>query len=310
VAGPLYLGIEGGATRTTGVLVGPQDTVVARRRGTAANVHAVGEEAARDAVAKVAERLLDDAGVGWGGVTAAALCLAGLRRPADRETWQQLAAEIGIGCPIHLTHDAAAGLAAGSPDGTGILVICGTGSLVYGRRADSVERTVGGRGPLLGDVASGFDIGHQALRRAAWVEDGGLGSETLARLLRERLGVEKVDELLPWLSPFAKDRVASVAPVVFAAARRGDRVAQDIVATAARRLASGVAVVNVHLWPPAGAAGRVVFAGGVLEHQAGFRKALAEEIADFAPDARCGLAEAEGAVGAARVARAWHEGRR
>lgn len=304
----LYLGIEGGATRTTGVLVDAHLQAVARRVAGPANVHAAGEDGAGGACAEIVAALLAEAGACWDDVTAAALCLSGLRLPADYKLWRRLVTEMGIGCPVHLTHDAAAGLAAGSPDGTGILVISGTGSLVYGRRADGCECTAGGRGPLLGDEGSGFDIGHQALRAAARSVDGRGEPTVLERLIPRRLGVESFEELLTWASPFAKDRVASVAPIVFEAARSGDTVAQAIADGAVGELARGVEAVSRRLWPGGGPP-RVVCSGGVLQHQEGFLKALAERVRAFAPEARCTLPDVEGAVGAARVARQWHEQR-
>jgi len=304
MAGSPYLGIEAGATRTRGVLAGPGEAAIARREAGAANVHAVGTEAARDAVAEVANGLLADAGIGWQHVRAAAFCLAGLRRQADREAWQRLVADIGVGCPLLLTHDAAAGLAAGSAEGTGILAICGTGSLVYGRRADGAEHTVLGRGPLLGDEGSGFDIGHQALRAAARALDGRGEQTDLARRICALAGVEELDDLLPWLSPFAKDRVAALAPAVFAAAAEGDAVAQGIVGNAAAALARGVAAVAKRLWP-AGGVPRVVLGGGVLLSQGELREALRARVA---PDTACTRPEVDGAVGAARLARRWHAG--
>ena len=303
-----YLGIEGGATRTSGALVAEDLSVVARRGAGPANVHAVGEEQAREAVSEVVAGLVADAGVGWDSVAATALCLAGLRAASDRELWRGLAREIGIASPVHLTHDAAAALAAGSPDATGIVVVCGTGSMVFGRGADGSECFVGGRGPLLGDEGSGFDIGHQALRAAARSVDGVGESTELARLLPERLGLDGLDDLLSWVSPFAKDRVASLAPVVFEAVDGGDAVARAIVEGAAEALARGVAAVAGRLWPrEEGSEGleRVVLSGGVLREQAGFRGAVAERVARRVPGARCVVPDVDGATGAARLARRW-----
>ena len=309
MAPTLYLGIEGGASRTTGVLADAEGKVLARATAGPANVHAVGEEAARQAVADVAAALLADAAVAWADVAAAALCLSGLRLASDAERWRRLVADVGMGCPVHLTHDAAAGLAAGSRDGTGILVISGTGSLAHGRRGDGREHTVGGRGPLLGDEGSGFDIAHQGLRAAARSLDDRGPRTALARLIPAGVGVGSFDALLTHLGPFAKERVAAVAPIVFAAARSGDAVAAGVVASAVESLARSAAAVARRLWP-AGDVPRVVLAGGVLRGQEGFREALAERVRAVAPDAGCGLPEVDGAVGAARVARRWLEQQR
>ncbi len=298
----LLLGVEGGATRTTGVLTDGELRVIARHVSGPSNLYAVGEEDAAGALSDILVRLLPKGGADRDNVVAG-ICIAGIRTEADRRAWRRiLRKRCRFGAPAILTHDAAAGLAAGSPDETGILVVCGTGSLVYARRADGTERFVGGRGPLLGDEGSGFDIGHRALRAALRSADGRGPKSLLERLIPKRLGMAALDELVPWTSPFDKRRVASVAPIVFEAAETGDPAAQRIVGDAVGELAGAVEVAARALWPSLAAPFRVVFSGGVLRGQAAMRAALAEAIRRFAPNAVCSLPEVEGAVGAARIA--------
>ena len=118
------------------------------------------------------------------------------------------------------------------------------------------------------------------------------------------LGMDGLDDLVPWLSPFAKDRVAGLAPIVFEAAADGDAVAKEIVETAAGELTRGVEAVVARLWPGAGdGPPRVVLSGGVLRAQADLRQTLTAMIADATRGAPCAFTETSGAVGAARVAR-------
>lgn len=296
------LGIEGGATKTTGLVTDEALNVLARQVGGPTNIHAVGRKAAWRALVELVDELLTASRIASEDLAAAALCIAGVRAEQDRRTWRGLVRTLGLGCPTLITHDAAAGLAAGSEDGTGILAVCGTGSLVYGRRADGAEKFVGGCGPLLGDEGSGFDIGHRALRAAVRSADGRGPKSLLEALIPQRLKLSGLDALVAWASPFAKDRVAGVAPIVFEAAAAGDEAARAIVAGAAAELRRGIEVAARALWPPPAAPGRVVLAGGVLRGQPTLRDALAAAVRGLAPDAVCRLAEAEGALGAARLA--------
>ena len=298
----LFLGIEGGATKTTGVVTNEALRVLARRVGGPTNVHAVGRKAAWNALIELVDGLLTASHIGPEDLAAAAFCIAGIRTEEDRRAWHSFARKLNLGCRIAVTHDAAAGVAAGSPDEVGVLVVCGTGSLVYARRADGAERFVGGRGPLLGDEGSGFDIGHRALRAALRSADGRGQKSLLEHLVPERLNLDGLDALVPWVSPFAKERVASVAPIVFEAAEAGDGVARQIVEGAVGELARAVEVAIRGLWPP-GDVPRVILYGGVLRAQSAMRSALAAAIRRFAPAAECSLPEVEGALGAARLAR-------
>ncbi len=300
----LFLGVEGGATRTTGVLADAGLDVVARHVAGPTNVHAVGEGPARRAAGEIVRELRRQAGDAWGRLAAAAFCVAALRSEADRSCWRRIADDAGISVPLVLTHDAAAGLAAGSESETGVLVVCGTGSLVYGRRADGQEHFVGGRGAILGDEGSGFDIGLRGLRAAVRASDGRGRATVLERLIPERLDLADLGELVAWVSPFAKDRIAGVAPIVFEAAAGGDGVAQEVLRTAAGELVRGVRVVVDVLWPDVRLSPRepIVLAGGVLRAQPAFRDGLAVSLGRLVPSARCTAPAMEGAVGAARVA--------
>ncbi|HUT32873.1 MAG TPA: BadF/BadG/BcrA/BcrD ATPase family protein [Planctomycetota bacterium] len=306
----LLLGIEGGATKTTGVVTDAGLRVVARFVGGPTNLHAVGKKEAQGALTEILAELLSAAGIRQESLAASALCIAGVRTGMDVFRWRQIVEELGIPEPVAITHDAAAGLAAGSPDQPGILVVCGTGSLVYARGADGAEKFVGGRGPILGDEGSGFDIGHRALRAAARSADGRGPKSLLERLIPERLKLAGLDDLVPWASPFAKERVAGVAPIVFEAAEAGDAVARRIVQGAVEELARGVEAAARGLWSPPAQPARVVLYGGVLRNQPVMRDALAAAVKGFAPDAACALPEVEGAVGAARLAKRARPGQR
>jgi len=304
MADGLLLGIEGGATRSTGVLVDGSMRVLAEQVGGATNVHAVGPDRARDATREILDGLLARADVGRPAVSAAAFCMAGLRTDADRSVWRGILDEIGAPPKAMLTHDAAAGLAAGSEDRTGILVVCGTGSLVYARRADGAERFIGGRGPVVGDEGSGFDIARRGLRAAARAADGRAPATLLQRLLPERLGLAGLEELPRWADPAAKDRIASAAPIVFDAADAGDEVAAGILRAAAAELVRAIELAARALWPPGCEAGprRVVLSGGVLCSRRSFREEISSVLATSVPSAECLLAPVSGAVGAARIA--------
>jgi N-acetylglucosamine kinase-like BadF-type ATPase len=160
----------------------------------------------------------------------------------------------------------------------------------------------------LGDEGSAFDIGQSGLRAAIRSAEGRGPRTVLEQFIPQRLGLEGLQDLVAWTSPFAKDRVAGVAPVVFEAAADGDEVSQLILRTAADELGRGIALVVDRLWPREEGGDRlerVVFSGGVLRNQPTFREELARRARAVAPSAACILPEVEGALGAVRLARRW-----
>lgn len=77
---------------------------------------------------------------------------------------------LGFQGPVCIMPDGYGPLAAARGDG--LLILCGTGSLVLARAGDGVTRG-GGRGPALGDPGSGRELGALGLRRLADELDAG-----------------------------------------------------------------------------------------------------------------------------------------
>ena len=122
------------------------------------------------------------------------------------------------------------------PDGRGVLILSGTGSMAWARGGVRV----GGWGDLIGDEGSAFRIGERALAEMARVIDGRSGEAGFARALGARLGCG-VEGFAPldWAMAQAHPRaaVAGVARHVDALAEAGDGVARAILTGAGGDLA-------------------------------------------------------------------------
>ncbi len=116
-----------------------------------------------------------------------------------------------------------------------VAAICGTGSVVYGYTNGELYR-VGGWGYLLDGLGSGFDIGSAAVR-AALAERDDIGPHTLlTETVEQKLGStvwEKINEIYQKPPSY----LASFAPLVFEAARQNDEVALEIIRANAQRIA-------------------------------------------------------------------------
>lgn len=112
----------------------------------------------------------------------------------------------------------------------GIAVIAGTGSNVMVKKDGVVLNNpqLSGWGYLFDNGGSGFDYGREAVK-AAKREYNGLGEPTLiTKMLEKKLNGYVFDSLLQIYSK-GPDVVASLAPVVFDAYRKGDKVAGEII---------------------------------------------------------------------------------
>ncbi|MGH8596135.1 MAG: BadF/BadG/BcrA/BcrD ATPase family protein, partial [Gammaproteobacteria bacterium] len=152
------LGIEGGATRTIALFADSRGQILKRIETRPLNLKLSSDDEILRAFRGL--RLARST------VRTVSICLAGCRTERDRARIRDLAARIWPHAGCLAGSDLESGFAAAfGPDGTGILVISGTGSCVFGRDGDKSVKA-GGLGHLLGDRGSGYWIALQNLRAA------------------------------------------------------------------------------------------------------------------------------------------------
>lgn len=159
---------------------------------------------------------------------------------------------------------------AGALDGAaGVLLIAGTGAVALGVDP-SGARLVDGWGPELGDFGSGSWLGREALRAVLRAHDGLAAPTALTAALAAPVGPPSAVQA--WLAADGAlaRRLATLAPLVLAAAADDDPVARGIVDEAVRLLAATTAAA-------AGPTADVALHGGLTDHD-GFRAALARAL--------------------------------
>jgi N-acetylglucosamine kinase-like BadF-type ATPase len=232
----IAIGIDAGGTKTLGVLVDAGGREIARARGPGANPWSAGRDAARRALATVVEPLLV-------GSSVRALCLGsgGIGRDggdaaAEEDVRALLPADVAVAVCIDAV--AALGVIAGARPA--MVVIAGTGSLVYGDRGDASPVRLGGYGALIGDLGSGAALGLAALRHTARALDRDAPRGAMSDAIAARLGLRRSNEILEKIGWPAFDvaLVASLAPLVAQAAALGDDAADRIIASEAEDLAA------------------------------------------------------------------------
>jgi N-acetylmuramic acid 6-phosphate etherase len=279
----LVLGFDGGGTRTVALLASRRPSgewkILGRGESGPSNRQAVGTPAALAALDAAADQAFAAAGKKRGPVRAACLGLAGAGRAKDQEVVREWAARTRLAATVDVLEDAALLLAAGTPDGWGVAVVAGTGSMAYARSADGRTARAGGWGPLLGDEGSGYAIALAGLRAAARAADGRAAATPLTDRLLAACGLTRPEELVGVVYR-GGDRatLAALAPVVLEAANAGDPIAGEIAAAAAAELAAAAAAAARPLG--LGARFPVALAGGLLascsNYRARFLAALGE----------------------------------
>ncbi len=298
----LLLGIDGGGSRTVALLATVDDykTVLGRGEAGPSNLQAVRPERALAALEEAVTAAFAGANLARVPVTVACLGLAGAGRSEDQKVIKDWACAVNLAGTVHVTTDAAILLAAGTPEGWGLALVAGTGSIAYGRSADGRSARAGGWGYLMGDEGSAYALvlaGLQAVARAA---DGRGSSTVLTGRFLDNLDLSQPQELVPAIYRSGRDRaaLASWAPLVLEAADAGDVVALQITQDGARELAQTSAAVARTLGFDRSAA-PLALSGGVLLASSGYRRCVVSALQSlgFQPDPIAVVREpAEGAL--------------
>jgi N-acetylmuramic acid 6-phosphate etherase len=298
VAGPLFLGIEAGGTRTVGLLVNDRGDCVQRIEAGPANMRLMSEAQLMRHFRLLAAQIRLPAALGIG--------MAGVFDESERRRVRVAAAKAWPGLPCWTGSDLETALAAAdgccTPSSCArVIIISGTGSCCYGRNPSGQVAKAGGWGHVLGDRGSGYDIALSALRAAMMEYDRSgrwprLGAEILRALL-----LNSPNELVSWAQGAAKPEIAALAIEVFSSAAAGDRLAKRILSEAAEalvlhavacasRLANGRAPVEF------------LVTGSVLKKQPAFARAVARRLRAVRPNSRVKPLGREGAWGAVAYA--------
>jgi len=295
-AGRYVIGVDAGGTKTVGLLADQSGQVVGEARAGGANLVAEGELRLEKVLYEVLTGL--DAP---GPVAAICLGLAGVDRSEEKDLVHGVLARLGFRrAAIRVVNDAHVALVSGAPDGTGIVVVAGTGSMAYGVDARGRTARSGGWGYLLGDEGSSFWLGHAAVRQGVRAADGrGPQTSLYDRICRE-VGAEHPSGLVKWFydQEHTRTRVAELATVVQQAADDGDESARSLLDQAAQHLARAARAVARQL--EFDDAYSLVLSGGAFRACPSLY-ARVEASLDL-PGARVVRLEAEPATGAVKLA--------
>jgi N-acetylglucosamine kinase-like BadF-type ATPase len=284
----MYLGVDGGGTKTAFALIGRHGQVLARHQAGSAYYLEVG----MDGVAAMLESGCA-ALFGAAGISASDVAYAFFGLPAygeDRAVqWQLDALPLAVlghqryRCDNDMLCSWAGSLACAD----GISVIAGTGSMAYGEVAGRRARA-GGWGELFGDEGSAHWIARAGLALFSRMSDGRAPRGPLYQLLRQRLALAEDLDLCQVVYAdlnSERSRVAALSRLVSEAAAHGDRQAEAIIDAAAAELADLVFAVRNALEVAPGALVAVSYTGGLFGEDgpmgAPFARALAGRVGPY-----------------------------
>jgi N-acetylglucosamine kinase-like BadF-type ATPase len=253
---PLLLAVDGGGTKTQAIITDVEGRVLARGLGPGSNLHSVGFEqfskslttAVDVALRNVPGAVMRSGEPAWRGARIEAACfgLSGVDGPEDEAEVTRWVKEQQIAPTFSVLNDSELILAAGTPEGWGIALISGTGSVCLGRARDGRTVRCGGWGFLMGDEGSGYAIAQRALHLATQAADGRADAQELLNAILRVWSLKEAGALIRHVHgpSLAASDVAALAVTVQELAAKGDRAALSIVEEAGSDLAVHVDTVS------------------------------------------------------------------
>jgi N-acetylglucosamine kinase-like BadF-type ATPase len=301
---PGVLGVDGGNTKTIACVADLDGRIIGSGRSGSSDIYGYPSvEAAVAELAAAVEAALAEAGCSREELVSGGFSLAGADWPEDYRDLQNALRARGFGQTITVYNDAIGALRAGSPDGTGVVIACGTGGAIGARNASGQFWHTS----YWQDSLCGRELGQQMLRA---VRHAALGIEPPTTLTAHVLtyfsqadveGVIRRFFLRP-VHPPGDQEVSKLAPLLLTEAENGDIAARSIVEDHGRRLAeyalAAARKVDIENTPFT-----LVLNGGVFRHPGQLLKTvIADRIRQTSPDMQWVLSRHEPVIGALLLA--------
>ena len=240
----LFLGIDGGGTKTAALLVDDSGQVLGTSSGGAANYHIVGIEQASASVKQAIDGALQ-------GRTPDAIgyCMAAADMPHDFKQLGNVFNQFGFPCPSVIHNDVMGIFRAGSRFPYGVGIVCGTGFNGGGFSKSGQEFRFPSLGPFTGDIAGGGDLGPKAAGMAFRAWDG-RGKETrLAPAILQAFDAPYFETLAERYGQghISNQQLRELSPLVFEISEQGDEVARELIREQGIELGTAAKAVLRHL---------------------------------------------------------------
>ena len=225
----IFLGVDGGQSHTEAVIADENGNVLARGFGGASN-HAEypgGRERLRNAILSSVGEALKNAQLSAIEETVFASAHFGMTGGANFK--EEVLGEIVQAEHFFVGHDAPTALFGATAGKPGIVVIAGTGSVVYGENEIGKTTKIGGLGYLFSDEGSGFWLALQTIRLAVKEQDGLLAPAGLEKLVLDFFKRKAIREITDdfYNAKMTRDDLASFARIAHEAAEAGNLVIQQ-----------------------------------------------------------------------------------
>lgn len=246
----LFLAVDGGNSKTLAAVADGSGDLLSLVKDGGCNFQGIGRKATAGVLGRTIEAALAEAGAEK--VDAACYGIAGADRDKDFEIIRKILAPIDPAEKSVLVNDTLLALRAGTDKGVGVALIGGAGSNCIGMDAQGRIEKAWGLGQLTGDRGNASALVLDAMVAAMKGVDGRGERTILEEKFKKALGLEALEDVIEFEyfdSPRAFD-FASLASLVFEAAREGDGPAREVLRSHGRAAGEAALAVMKKLFSP------------------------------------------------------------
>ncbi|MCM3611615.1 hypothetical protein M4S82_10155 [Planococcus sp. MERTA32b] len=280
------LGIDGGGTKTSGVVADEQGTVYMQANGGSSNPNTLTQEKFEDVLYKLLNDLQQQNPDVFSKLD---VCFAGMsgvgESGRDAEFAGLLKRKLPEKTKVIVKNDAYNALYSGTLGNPGIVQIAGTGSITFGINYEEKKARCGGWGYLFDDAGSGYYFGKEGLRSVFEYGDGRGPATALTDKILSHFGMSDIADLIGSIygDEHPRSIIAKLSPIVVGAAEAGDTVAKGIIRTACEEMMKCIEACHSKLFSPDHPT-VIVLSGGVFTNPTQFVCRLNEQCKQTLPN--------------------------
>lgn len=281
------LGIDGGGTRTTGIVADECGNVYMHVIAGRSNPNTLQQTEFEEVICGLARELKRQNEAIFNQLSVCFAGIAGVGESGrDKEVAALLGRELPAGTTVTVRNDAFNALYSGTLGGPGIVQIAGTGAVTLGINEKGEVARSGGWGYLFDDEGSGFYLGNEALKAVFRSFDNRGQATSLTDRITDFLVVENVPDIIGKVygKEHPRSVVAPLARLVLQEAQADDEVAKEIVESACEKMMHSIEACHDRLFDKNDSTA-IVLSGGVFTDYELFEQKFSELSRQSIPNA-------------------------
>lgn len=261
------LGIDGGGTKTAGVIAKSDGQIIAEATVGPTNPNSVKATTLEENIVALVNSLMKQEEQIFNKVKHIFAGMSGVGHETAKNKIKDLIQKtMPHKVEVTVDNDAIIALYSGTLGKPGIVQISGTGSITYGVNEEGKRDRIGGWGYLIGEKGSGYALGNDALNIAFSVHDGYTYSTELYERLLNKFNTASLPDIIPSIygADNPREKIASLSREVMLAADNGDEMAKKIMHHHGQYMGEAIGLLASRLFPNEQTI-PIVLAGGLFK---------------------------------------------